>query len=47
MLVEVTAQCKDVTYQYRTANVHRVAAGKIVEARPFVSDLCAFDALYS
>lgn len=47
MLAEVTAQRKDMTYQYRTANVYRVAAGKIVEAWPFISDLYAFDALYT
>ena len=47
MLAEVTAQREDVTYHDRTANVYRVAAGKIVEAWPFIFDLYAFDSIYA
>lgn len=47
MLAEVTAQRDDVIYTYRTANVYRVVDGKIVEAWPYISDLYAFDAVYS
>lgn len=47
ILANVTAEWDDKPYTFRTANVCRVAEGRVAECRPHVFDLHAFDEFWS